>query len=282
MCGGKCKVINSYSWFIDGRYAYKKIDKSVIIYATSGIPKEIRQYFDVENLKLGEKQNIILEYNSVMYSAYIEMQKNLKRTRLLWENDLQKQLLLKINEQSIGRRLLVFEYVSINHYKLSIDLINTDDEFELLEVEKEQLNQLLGSIENEVLNKIEETEKITYIKARIGHSKLKEILIKKHRCCKICGLSDERFLVASHIKPWSKSNNQERLDLNNVLLLCPHHDSAFDKGYITFDQDGMILISSELTLKTRSLLNLNTEKKIELTEKQSEYMRWHKENIFHI
>lgn len=282
MWRGKCKVINSYSWCIDGKYAYKKIDKSVIDYATSGIPQEIRQYFDVENLELGEKQHITLEYDSVIYSAYIEMQKNLKRTRLLWENDLQKQLLLKISEKSIGRRLLVFKYVSRNYYKLSINSLNKDDEFELLEGEKEQLNQLLASIENEVLNKIEETEKLTYIKARIGQSKLKEILLKKDRYCKVCGLSDERFLVASHIKPWSKSNNQERLDLHNVLLLCPHHDSVFDKGYITFDQDGMILISSELTLKTRSLINLNIEKKIELTEKQSEYMQWHKENIFHI
>lgn len=143
-------------------------------------------------------------------------------------------------------------------------------------------NKLLDLMDDDTLNTIEETEKLTYIKARIGHSKLKEILVKKDGCCKICGLSDERFLIASHIKPWSQSNNQERLDLNNVLLLCPHHDSAFDKGYITFDQDGMMLISSELTIETRLLLNLNTEKKIELTEKQSEYMRWHKENIFHI
>lgn len=142
-------------------------------------------------------------------------------------------------------------------------------------------NQLLDMITNDMFNGIEETEKLTYIKTRIGHSKLKEILVKKDRRCKVCGLSDERFLIASHIKPWSKSNNQERLDLNNVLLLCPHHDSAFDKGYITFDQDGMILISSELTLETRALLNLNPEKKIELIGKQSEYVRWHRENIFH-
>ena len=288
MFGGKYRVINAYSWCINGKYAYKKIDKSVIVHSISGVPIEIRQYFDVENLKLGERKNIVLEYNSVKYSAYIEMQKNLKRTRLIWENDLQKQLLLKISEKSIGRASLVFEYISENYYKLSIDLLNTDDEIKLIEVEDEQfveeevLNQLLGVTTNDLFNAIEETEKLTYIKARIGHSKLKEILVKKDGCCKICGLSDERFLIASHIKPWSKSTNQERLDLNNVFLLCPHHDSAFDKGYITFDQDGMILISSELTLETRLLLNLNAEKKIELTEKQKEYMRWHKENIFHI
>ena len=142
-------------------------------------------------------------------------------------------------------------------------------------------NQLLDIITDDNFDNLEETEKSTCMKARIGHSKLKEILVKKDGCCKICGLSDERFLIASHIKPWSKSNNQQRLDLNNVLLLCPHHDAAFDKGYITFDQEGFIIISSELTLETRALLNLNPNQKIEFTTKQSEYLLWHRENVFH-
>lgn len=142
-------------------------------------------------------------------------------------------------------------------------------------------NQLLDIITDDNFDNLEETEKSTYMKARLGHSKLKQKLIEKEKCCKVCGLSDTRFLIASHIKPWSKSNNHERLDLNNVLLLCPHHDAAFDKGYITFDQDGMILISSELTLETRALLNLNPKRKVELTDKQSEYILWHRENIFH-
>lgn len=51
-----------------------------------------------------------------------------------------------------------------------------------------------------------------------------------------CGVSDEHFLIDSHIKPWSQSNNQEWLDVNNGLLLCPNHDALFDKGiiYISF------------------------------------------------
>jgi len=142
-------------------------------------------------------------------------------------------------------------------------------------------NELLDLMDDDTLNTIEETEKLRYVKARIGHSKLKEILVKKEKCCKICGLSDTRFLIASHIKPWSKSTRDQRLDLNNVLLLCPHHDSVFDKGYITFDQNGLMMISSELTLETRALLNLNPERKVELSDKQSEYILWHRENIFH-
>lgn len=145
---------------------------------------------------------------------------------------------------------------------------------------KKEILSIIAEVSN--LNEVTETEKSIVIKSRIGHGELKKEILKEQGCCKICGLADRRFLIASHIKPWSKSNDQERLDLNNVLLLCPHHDSVFDKGYITFDREGQILISSELTLETRALLNLNPENKIELTCKQSEYIQWHRENVFHV
>jgi predicted restriction endonuclease len=48
----------------------------------------------------------------------------------------------------------------------------------------------------------------------------------------------EHFLIASHVKPWSESNHQERLDVNNGLLHCPNHDDLFDKGYISFIKMG--------------------------------------------
>lgn len=145
-----------------------------------------------------------------------------------------------------------------------------------VELEKE----LSDILTDNVFKNIEETEQLIYTKARIGHSKLKKMLVEKKGCCKICGLSDARFLIASHIKPWSQSTNYERLDLNNILLLCPHHDAAFDKGYITFDQEGVMMISNELTIETRELLNLNTNQKIGFNHIQRKYLSWHRENIF--
>ncbi len=93
---------------------------------------------------------------------------------------------------------------------------------------------------------ITETEKEQVIKSRIGQSVFKKALLIREKKCGLCGITDERFLVASHIKPWSESNNQERLDVNNGFLLCPNHDALFDKGYISFNNDGRILISENL------------------------------------
>ena len=70
--------------------------------------------------------------------------------------------------------------------------------------------------------------------------------------------------------------------MNNVLLLCPHHDSAFDQGYITFDEDGMLIVSNQLSFETKALLNLAVEKKVKFTQKQHHYISWHRNNIFSI
>ncbi|WP_306298946.1 HNH endonuclease [Bacillus sp. OV166] len=93
-------------------------------------------------------------------------------------------------------------------------------------------------------------------------------------------MNDEHFLIASHIKPWSKSNNQERLDVDNGLLLCPNHDALFDKGYISFDDDGRILISECLDAGTLVFLNINQSMRIGINEGQQHYIKWHRENIF--
>lgn len=115
---------------------------------------------------------------------------------------------------------------------------------------------------------------------RIGKSLFKKALLSVEKKCRLCGVSDERFLVASHIKPWSQSNNPERLDVNNGLLLCPNHDSLFDKGHISFDDNGTILISDRLDEATKVFLNINKNMKIRMNEGQREYMKWHRENIF--
>ncbi|NEY71104.1 HNH endonuclease [Bacillus mesophilus] len=121
-----------------------------------------------------------------------------------------------------------------------------------------------------------ETEVVAMTKARLGQRKFKKILLQNKKCCNICGLRDVRFLIASHIKAWSKSNNKERLDPNNGLLLCPNHDSVFDKGYITFDEKGKILISERLDESTFSLLNIHEGIKIQLNKKEQDYMDWHR------
>lgn len=148
------------------------------------------------------------------------------------------------------------------------------------------INNIKKNINQKIIKEIEhpqnlETEKQALIKVRIGHSKLKENVLKIKQACDICGLNHPKLLIASHIKPWAKSNDYEKLDCENILLLCPMHDALFDKGLISFDRHGHILISKELNQQNLALMNIDKKNNINITsQRQQDYLDWHRKNIF--
>jgi len=127
--------------------------------------------------------------------------------------------------------------------------------------------------ELEAQKTITNTEKEQVVKLRIGQSTFKDHLLQRECKCAICGITDKNFLIASHIKPWSKSTHAERLDVNNGLLLCPNHDALFDKGYISFDDNGQIVISSKLNETTKKYMNINPSIKIKMSKEMKKYMK---------
>lgn len=145
---------------------------------------------------------------------------------------------------------------------------------------KESFLRLQKELETSIV--LDKTEKESVVKARLGQSVFKKALLAVEKKCRLCGVLDERFLIASHIKPWSQSSNQERLDVNNGLLLCPNHDALFDKGYISFNDDGSILVSESLDEAIRIFLNINETMSIKMNESLWHYMKWHRENIFKV
>lgn len=156
-----------------------------------------------------------------------------------------------------------------------------------LEEKEIKLNENNNKEDEEEIKKIEKNEKInemereTIIKSRIGQSKYRKSLINKYKRCLVCGISDEKFLIASHIKPWSESEANEKLDINNGLLLCVHHDALFDKNLISFTDTGDIVISDEVSKHTQQLLNINenTKLKLELNSNTKKYLKFHREKF---
>lgn len=123
-------------------------------------------------------------------------------------------------------------------------------------------------------------EKDAVVKQRLGQSIFKKNLLEKYYSCCLCGMDELGLLIASHIKPWSKSNDKEKLDTNNGLLLCPAHDKAFDLGYISFDENGSIMISKTLNKHNRKMLNIDEQKSIRIDEQMKKYMDYHRKNKF--
>lgn len=125
-----------------------------------------------------------------------------------------------------------------------------------------------------------ETEIEVLTKARRGQAVLKEKLYKIKKKCELCGISKKELLIASHIKPWSESTDKEKLDLNNVFLFCPNHDQLFDKGFISFNDDGKILISKEIDEQNKIFSNINFKMKIKINDEQKKYLEYHRKEIF--
>lgn len=83
--------------------------------------------------------------------------------------------------------------------------------------------------------------------------------------------------MASHIKPYSVCcSKKESFETDNGLLLCPLHDALFDRGYITFDNEGNIVISKKIEEIGCEKFNIQSIKKIEMSEKKKKYMEFHR------
>ena len=125
---------------------------------------------------------------------------------------------------------------------------------------------------------IEETQRMTYVNARIGQGKFRTELIEYWDKCAVTGYSGKGFLVASHIKPWKVSNSQERLDKFNGLLLLANIDKAFDLGFVTFKTDGGIVISE--FIEKPDVLGIHEKMKVNLVEQHQTYMEYHRTHVY--
>jgi hypothetical protein len=122
------------------------------------------------------------------------------------------------------------------------------------------------------------TEKNNLVKARIGQGAFRQRLIGIWNNCSVTGFKDVSLLIASHIKPWRVSNNAQRLDEFNGLLLVPNLDKAFDTGLITFDEDGEIRISSQFLEPEK--LGITNDLRVSLKPENEAYMKFHRTDVF--
>lgn len=136
-------------------------------------------------------------------------------------------------------------------------------------------SELKEIFENPVLD---ETEKVTLVSARLGQGRFRSELLKIWGGCVVTGYSDQRLLVASHIRPWAQSSNEERLDKYNGLVLIPNLDKAFDIGLISFSNAGKILFSPSLA--DRIKLSFSDTMKIEPKDQNLSYLEYHRDEIF--
>jgi hypothetical protein len=141
------------------------------------------------------------------------------------------------------------------------------------------IDDIEAIIKDEIIPK---TEKEQLISARIGQGNYRNKLINLWKKCAVseCKMTD--VLIASHIKPWRKSTNKERLDRYNGLLLLPNYDKLFDKGLISFEDNGKIIISPLIKEEEYKVLGISPNDKLfKVYPENKPYLEEHRRIVFH-
>lgn len=100
--------------------------------------------------------------------------------------------------------------------------------------------------------------------------------------CAVTGLDVPELLRASHAKPWKDATDAERLDVHNGLLLAVHLDALFDRGLLSFENDGTALISPQLSTAARATLGIEAHALSlrHVAAGHLPYLAYHREHVY--
>ena len=123
--------------------------------------------------------------------------------------------------------------------------------------------------------------KKTLLNARRGQGVFRVNVEQIEGKCRVTGLLDRRHLRARHIKPWCICDDREKVDGGNGLLLSPHVDHLFDRGYISFADPGELLVSKELNQAVLTSWGLTLPRNVgPFSPEQCRYLEYHRVHVF--
>lgn len=178
-----------------------------------------------------------------------------------------------------GNQAYLFS-ISIELGQLLLDLLGIDE----LKWEVTTLKELeFDESEQEIIRdaNLNETMKQALVLSRRGQGKFRDRVKNFEKQCRVTGVSAEQLLIASHIKPWNESNNEERLSGHNGLFLSPHIDKLFDSGFMSFEDSGEMLVSPLLDPEVLPLWHIDSTKPVRrFGSDQAYFLEHHRQNVF--
>lgn len=238
----------SHSWtLISPTIAIKSADPSLLKEKKTGIPKDIVHFFPEHDVAEGERVQIDCKVGVPLRK--LQLERSSGRLRLAH---------IPIPESFSLTGFLIFS-IEDGHLHLAFG-----DDLDTGCLEKEESNT---TCDRTVTVRIKQSEFRQNVLAVCGS-----------KCC-VTGVTDTSILIASHIKSWVSSNDQERVDGHNGLLLAPHVDKLFDKHLISFNDDGSLIVSNRLDTRVFDSWDLHGLCINQLTPRQRIYLAWHREQL---
>jgi putative restriction endonuclease len=132
-------------------------------------------------------------------------------------------------------------------------------------------------------SQIAETDRESLILARRGQGTFKNRVMQIEDHCRITSVNNPIHLRASHCKPWRDCiTNDERLNGENGLLLTPTIDHLFDRGFISFEDSGELIVSPVAHHTSLNRMGVITDRVVNVgafTEGQRHFLEYHRESV---
>jgi transcriptional regulator with XRE-family HTH domain len=133
---------------------------------------------------------------------------------------------------------------------------------------------------NEIIMRqdIDFTTRETLVNARVGQGRFRlEVLQSWDNRCSLTGSTCDRVIRASHIKPWRESTDEERLDPQNGIPLVATFDALFDAGLISFQANGRLIVSPNLSTADRHIFGIDKQTLTKTpTARMAMYLAYHR------
>ena len=123
-----------------------------------------------------------------------------------------------------------------------------------------------------------ETERQGLVTSRVGQGAYRKRIIHRWEYkCAVTGFEKLDVLIASHILPWASSDNNQRLDVHNGILLSPTYDALFDRHLISFENNGKIILSDSIEAQAFKKIGVTGQEKIiNLSTYNFDYLEKHR------
>ena len=146
----------------------------------------------------------------------------------------------------------------------------------LIKLEFEESDEATD-IEDVMASGLDETTRRRLVNARLGQGGFRAALLEIwEEQCAISGCDIGVVLRASHVKPWRHSDNRERLDPDNGILLAASIDALFDKHLITFTKSGRVRAAASIPASALAELGIPKRTTVEIGKRTQIYMTHHR------
>jgi len=170
--------------------------------------------------------------------------------------------------------------------RVTVDLIKGNAVLDMPQIESSvtKLNEWEDRLEKSIsINQdLAETERETLVKSRRGQGQFRTDLLLIEHACRVTGVNNPAHLIASHTKPWRDSSNAERLDPENGFMLTPTIDHLFDRGFLSFENNGDLIVSHVAHRESMHKMGLPENHQLNVgnfSAGQKSYLSWHRDSI---